>query len=369
MVGTPLYMAPEIFQQRSLSGAADVYSFGLVLFALFLEEEPFYQLKDVEDNEKFWEQKIKFQLRYPEGSPERLQDFIMRLTSSDPDARPTFPEIVKEDQLYEAVEFVGDDKFRSIWDELQQGGREKVHIVEFVYKFYEKYRIKPGEFERVKSSLAYKIFNLIMQPYENFINEAGFVRFINVFGPLEDESEKFMKRAETLLKMKSFWGYLGEKEANTVLSNSSHGKSYLIRFSVAKGLKGKLTITYSPEKDSYKHYRFPYSKLEEIESNVIAQGYKSGIKNMENLDVVSPHFIFKEDVRDQLLTNITGLEGVQQQWLDLTITLEKDKTLEDLVKAVPEQKKDSRKRTKEPKGKRDKKKGGGKKDSKKKKRV
>jgi len=372
MVGTPLYMAPEIQEHRTVSEKADVYSFGLILFALFFEEEPFYQLKDVEDIEQFWIQKIKFQLKYPDGTPEKLEDFIKKLTSIDPDTRSTFKEIIAEDQLYYAVEFKGDDKFKSIWEELQIGGREKVNTIELVYKFYEKYQIKPKEFENVKSSLAYKVFNIIMHPYEGEINEAGFMRFINVFGPLEDEPEKFMKRAESLLKKRSFWGYLGEKDANVILSHSSHGKSYLFRFSVAGGLKGKLTISYSPKKGEYKHYRFPFSRIDEIESNANDQGYKSGIKNMEELDFVSPHFAFLDESEFQVLTNITGLEGVQKQWQDLTLSLEKEgKTLEELIKALPEPKKKKKPtdKKKDDKKKRDKKKDDKKKDDKKKKKV
>jgi len=211
MVGTPLYMAPEIYQQKKPSYFADIYSYGLIMYALFLELEPFCELKDL-PTEKFWEQKIKLALSFPDNISEPLLEFINKLTAQDSEERPTFEEILQQEMLFDAIEFKGDDKFRSIWEELEQGGREKVHLIELVYKFYEKYEYLPGDFEKVKGSLCYKIFNSIMQPYESHVNVDGFTRFVNLLQPLEDEGKYFMKRAETLLKKKAFGDILERRK-------------------------------------------------------------------------------------------------------------------------------------------------------------
>lgn len=41
MKGTALYAAPEVWKQEECSKASDVYSFGIILWELYTEEEPF----------------------------------------------------------------------------------------------------------------------------------------------------------------------------------------------------------------------------------------------------------------------------------------------------------------------------------------
>jgi len=48
MKGTALYAAPEIWKQEHCGTASDVYSFGIILWEILTEEEPFPQYMDVE---------------------------------------------------------------------------------------------------------------------------------------------------------------------------------------------------------------------------------------------------------------------------------------------------------------------------------
>lgn len=128
-----------------------------------------------------------------------------------------------------------------------------------------------------------------------------------------------------------------------------------------QGRKGKLTVSWAEKKGGAKHYRFYYSKLDEIEENLVNQGYKTTIKDVEELDFVSPSLQFKEDVKDQELTDITNLEGIQKQWNDLIKTLEGKKTLEEEVASIEEKKRPKKKTETKGKGKdKDKDKGKGK---------
>lgn len=47
MKGTALYAAPEIWKQERCTTASDVYSFGIILWEILTEEEPFLQYMDV----------------------------------------------------------------------------------------------------------------------------------------------------------------------------------------------------------------------------------------------------------------------------------------------------------------------------------
>jgi len=327
----------------------------------------------------FGKKKIQLQLSYPESSIETLDRLIKWLTSQVPEERPTFPTIQDDELLYDAIEFKGDELFKSIWYDLVEGGRDKVHIIEFVYKFYEKYDIMPGEFSKVKNSLAYKIFNAIMDPYESYINEEKVDRFINLLQPLEDDPSQFMKRVESLLKRKSFWGYINEQQANEILSQSSHSKTYLIRFSVAKGGKGKLAMSRQEKKKPAVHYRFYYSKLEQMENDLESNGFKTGIKDQSQINVTSPHLLFTEESGESELTNITNLEGVQTLWKKLEDELKekykdepnKLKTFDVILNEMPTEKRKRVKHTTkkkkdtkdDKKGKKDKDKGKSKKKS------
>jgi serine/threonine protein kinase len=44
-VGTPVYMAPEVLDDRGYSMAADVYSFGILLHEMYTEKEPYSSLE------------------------------------------------------------------------------------------------------------------------------------------------------------------------------------------------------------------------------------------------------------------------------------------------------------------------------------
>ena len=39
--GTPLFMAPEVLECEEYSKASDVYSFGLIVYEIFMGERPF----------------------------------------------------------------------------------------------------------------------------------------------------------------------------------------------------------------------------------------------------------------------------------------------------------------------------------------
>ena len=90
IVGTPLFLAPEMMRECHLTKGVDVYAFALVIWSAFTGVEPFKELEDL----KSWdfEEKIigGYRPAIPEGFPDALVGLMTRSWSSDVSERPDF---------------------------------------------------------------------------------------------------------------------------------------------------------------------------------------------------------------------------------------------------------------------------------------
>ncbi|KAK8883615.1 hypothetical protein M9Y10_042709 [Tritrichomonas musculus] len=92
--GTPIYTAPEIWLYNEFSKSGDVYSFSIILYELFVYEEPFKDFGLKTFYSKVIEKGERPEFKYP--IPPCYKNLITRCWSADPNDRPTFQEIVKE---------------------------------------------------------------------------------------------------------------------------------------------------------------------------------------------------------------------------------------------------------------------------------
>lgn len=89
-VGTLAYMSPEMLNEEEYDNKTDVYSYGIVLFALFVGRLPKQTMKDKLN---------KVPIKLPKASPKISKfciELITKCTSFERKKRPTFDEIIEE---------------------------------------------------------------------------------------------------------------------------------------------------------------------------------------------------------------------------------------------------------------------------------
>ncbi len=89
--GTPLYMAPERFEEKPYDGRADVYSLGVVMYELFSGHPPFI---DLTDNNPIRlalrhldEEPVSLRRKVP-GLPAKVDELVLAALAKDPGNRP-----------------------------------------------------------------------------------------------------------------------------------------------------------------------------------------------------------------------------------------------------------------------------------------
>jgi len=131
-VGTPHWMAPELFDGGKYSNKVDVYAYGMLLWEILTESSPFSGKTAVQ---------IAFDIckkmkrpSIPTRTPSALKDLINLCWAQDPDKRPSFSQIYSSFAKGK-VSFSGSEK-----DEISQLA-EKVEITTKKWKEFKK---KPG---------------------------------------------------------------------------------------------------------------------------------------------------------------------------------------------------------------------------------
>jgi serine/threonine protein kinase len=92
MVGTPLYMAPEMYNINQYTKAVDVFSYGLIIYELLVghsvfspDDSPFVLMRKVTRGVR---------AKIPETTCEAPRKLIKRCWAADPDNRPSCDEIL-----------------------------------------------------------------------------------------------------------------------------------------------------------------------------------------------------------------------------------------------------------------------------------
>eukprot|EP01113_Clastostelium_recurvatum_P017561 TRINITY_DN2065_c0_g1_i2.p1 TRINITY_DN2065_c0_g1~~TRINITY_DN2065_c0_g1_i2.p1 ORF type:complete len:611 (+),score=151.57 TRINITY_DN2065_c0_g1_i2:48-1880(+) len=112
--GTALYMAPEVMKQEGFNEKADVYSFGLILYELLTGEDLFPEYDDLDpffhaicfDHER---------PKIPAGTIPSLARLMTSCWAPDPNARPSFKEVLRSlDEILVDCS-ISDEQGRAFW--------------------------------------------------------------------------------------------------------------------------------------------------------------------------------------------------------------------------------------------------------------
>lgn len=93
VIGTPIYMAPEIFNDEEYTEKVDVYAFGILLYELYSGVNPYYEHEDLPQSQLLLQ--ICNGLRPDTNNfPSTLKQLLEDCWSSESKLRPTFFEII-----------------------------------------------------------------------------------------------------------------------------------------------------------------------------------------------------------------------------------------------------------------------------------
>lgn len=91
---TPVYAAPEIWQNQENTKATDVYSFALIVYEIMTGQIPFEKLTLDQIRQKVLTQRSRPEFKFP--LPPSYQKLIVNCWNHNPSQRPTFDEIVEK---------------------------------------------------------------------------------------------------------------------------------------------------------------------------------------------------------------------------------------------------------------------------------
>ena len=92
-VGTPLYMAPEIVENKGHSFKADVWSLGCVAYEILAKKPPFLEYSYTDLIDKILHGEIP---PLPECYTPELREFVLKFLVRDPEARPSIHQIMED---------------------------------------------------------------------------------------------------------------------------------------------------------------------------------------------------------------------------------------------------------------------------------
>lgn len=90
--GTPVYMAPEIFNRKAYNEKIDVFAFGTIIWELFMRKVPYVGCDANEIKNKVCNGE---QLFIGKSIPPKIADIINKCRSYDADNRPSFKKLAK----------------------------------------------------------------------------------------------------------------------------------------------------------------------------------------------------------------------------------------------------------------------------------
>lgn len=230
--GTPIYMSPEIIESQNYTKAGDVYAFGIILFQIMTNEEPFKKINGYNIFKKVVEGERP---TFPFKIPDSYHNLIKRCWSQNPDERPNFDSIVEE--LKTNPEFITDlvdkedfaqyvifiDEYRSTFDKT----KKIIRIEDFIQNK------KSSTFRKVLVFPYNQTKRLICGLYSWFFKQEKLFP-LKEFDDLNEICKKIVEEAENDPEKQFLVGTFLIEGKNDFPQNIEIGIKYLER-SISKG--------------------------------------------------------------------------------------------------------------------------------------
>eukprot|EP00892_Ulva_mutabilis_P007689 jgi/Ulvmu1/5292/UM022_0086.1 len=98
--GTPLYMAPELVQERTYTRTVDLWSLGVILYELYCGQPPFFTSNLVSLVNLI----VSDPVRYPSSLSPEFKDFLQGLLNKKPENRLDWPDLLSHPFVKESEE-------------------------------------------------------------------------------------------------------------------------------------------------------------------------------------------------------------------------------------------------------------------------
>jgi serine/threonine protein kinase len=93
------WMAPESLTQHSYSYKSDVWSYGVTLWEIVTQQDPFPKLTSVQAAVQVVTSQLR--LEVPDNAPPSLQKLIEDCFIQDPEQRPSFSNILSNEEYFQ----------------------------------------------------------------------------------------------------------------------------------------------------------------------------------------------------------------------------------------------------------------------------
>jgi hypothetical protein len=226
-------MAPEVFENKSLSSALDVYSFGIVLWEICTRLTEWYKpLK------KTFEQDVVLHKKRPDISLvkyKELSNIIVECWDHNPDDRPGFESLCGSLQQARVDIFLsGFEEARKFWVE-----NWNHHYVPFenFYTTLKDYLYIKGDKEEMYKEMLKRILcpkSDVEVGVEDHITIESLQRLLYWFGPLKQNGTTIVASVEAMARNSWFFGVVTAAEAQQRLSGTPPG-TFFVRLNTGKG--------------------------------------------------------------------------------------------------------------------------------------
>jgi hypothetical protein len=259
--GTPRYMSPEVICGECVTEKADVYSFGIVVWEILNEKEPFDDIDDVSEIISGVTQHNK---RPPLNSKTHpsLNKLITDCWDQDPNLRPDFYKILSKMDEITIESILIDPTACEIWKKWK--GKKEIGFKRFYLRLCKKLCIKTPP--NLNENLDYLcLFSLISTEREkkNVVTLEKFGLFLKWFGPLipKEEDTTIFANVRKILKEDWFFGDVTRKFAENLLSSFyKQIGTYLIRLSLTNSETYPFTISKVKKDRVINHHKIYKSK-------------------------------------------------------------------------------------------------------------